>query len=126
MFTSFSKNRHAIALLLAVAVQSFFTCWAEAADGVSGKVATSKAPGELTADSLDARLDDLIEQLGSTQFTARRAAANEIRKIGPEAFDRLHRRRKAPIRKSRPARITCCGKLPSAGRATTTRRQFGN
>jgi tetratricopeptide (TPR) repeat protein len=90
MFTSLSKNRRAIALLLAVAVQSLVTGGAEAADGVTGKVSASKAPSDPPVVSLDARLDDLIEQLGSTQFTARRAAANEIRKIGPEAFDRLH------------------------------------
>ncbi|MGD9634774.1 MAG: HEAT repeat domain-containing protein, partial [Pirellulales bacterium] len=41
-------------------------------------------------ESLDARIDDLISQLGSPQYTVRRAAANDIRKIGPEAFDRLH------------------------------------
>ncbi len=43
----------------------------------------------MASDSLDARLDELIAQLGSPQFTVRRAAANEIREIGPEAFDRL-------------------------------------
>lgn len=40
--------------------------------------------------SLDIRIDELITELGSPQYTVRRAAANEIRKIGPEAFDRLH------------------------------------
>ena len=50
-----------------------------------------KSPSELgRPHSFDARLDDLIQQLGSTQFTVRRSAAGEIRKIGPEAFDRLH------------------------------------
>jgi tetratricopeptide (TPR) repeat protein len=71
-------------------------CWmaatAFAADG--DKVLHTSAAASISAaegvDSLDARLDDLIQQLGSPQFTTRRAAANEIRRIGPEAFDKLH------------------------------------
>jgi len=35
-------------------------------------------------------IDDLIRQLGNPRFTVRRAAASELRQIGPEAFDALH------------------------------------
>jgi tetratricopeptide (TPR) repeat protein len=35
-------------------------------------------------------IDDLIRQLGNSRFTVRRAAASELRQIGPEAFDSLH------------------------------------
>ena len=36
------------------------------------------------------RINELIQQLGNSRFTVRRAAANELRQIGPEAFDLLH------------------------------------
>lgn len=71
-------------------------CWlATPAFGADGdKVQHVSATANVSAvegvDALDARLDDLIQQLGSPQFTTRRAAANEIRRIGPEAFDKLH------------------------------------
>jgi tetratricopeptide (TPR) repeat protein len=35
-------------------------------------------------------IDELIRQLGNPRFTVRRAAANELDKIGPEAFDQLY------------------------------------
>lgn len=48
-------------------------------------------PGhEPPIESSQQHIAELIEQLGSSQFTTRRAAANELRKIGPEAFDQLH------------------------------------
>jgi len=46
-------------------------------------------PNQAEPASLDARLDKLIDELGSPQFAVRREAAIEIRAIGPEAFDRL-------------------------------------
>jgi hypothetical protein len=36
------------------------------------------------------RITDLIRQLGHPRYTARRSAANQLRQIGPEAFDLLH------------------------------------
>lgn len=36
------------------------------------------------------RINELIRQLGNPRFTVRRSAANELRQIGPEAFDILH------------------------------------
>jgi hypothetical protein len=36
------------------------------------------------------RIEKLIDELGHPRFTVRRAAANELRRIGPEAFDLLH------------------------------------
>jgi tetratricopeptide (TPR) repeat protein len=42
-----------------------------------------------TADSKQ-RIDELIRQLGNPRFTVRRTAANELDKIGPEAFDQLY------------------------------------
>ena len=53
-------------------------------------LAASSALPIADSDSSDARIGELIRQLGSSQYTVRRSAANEIRKIGPEAFDQLH------------------------------------
>ena len=36
------------------------------------------------------RIQKLIRELGSPRYSARRAAASELRQIGPEAFDPLH------------------------------------
>ncbi|MEX2092496.1 MAG: hypothetical protein WD971_07450, partial [Pirellulales bacterium] len=83
MFKSVRSIRSELALVLAVAVGP---AWA--ADG--DLAAAAMKPDAAAIDSLDVRLDELIRELGNPQFTARRAAANEIRKIGPEAFDRLH------------------------------------
>ena len=41
-------------------------------------------------DSTKKHIDDLIRQLGNPRYTVRRAAASELRQIGPEAFDSLH------------------------------------
>ncbi|MEX0613286.1 MAG: hypothetical protein WD229_14295 [Pirellulales bacterium] len=35
-------------------------------------------------------IEELIRQLGDARYTTRRAAASELRQIGPEAFDLLH------------------------------------
>jgi tetratricopeptide (TPR) repeat protein len=88
MFHCIRSNRSALATVLAVAVQAFAVGPAWAADG--DLAAATTKPGAAASDSLDARLDELIRELGDPQFTVRRSAANEIRKIGPEAFDRLH------------------------------------
>lgn len=63
-------------------------CPTQAADQAS----TAARDRSRTEDSqsLDSRLDELIGELGSPQYTVRRAAANGIRKIGPEAFDQLY------------------------------------
>jgi tetratricopeptide (TPR) repeat protein len=100
MLTTHRMNRCAFAVFLAVAFQALSTPVAEAADAAPTAL-TAKSPGKvetggLETTALDARLDDLIEQLGSKQFTVRRAAAGEIRKIGPEAFDRLHAATESP------------------------------
>jgi tetratricopeptide (TPR) repeat protein len=42
------------------------------------------------ADSTKRRISALIKQLGDPRYTTRRAAATELRQIGPEAFDLLH------------------------------------
>jgi tetratricopeptide (TPR) repeat protein len=57
-----------------------------------GHAVAARAPSksnQAEVAALDARLDKLIDKLGSPQFAVRRAAAIEIREIGPEAFDRL-------------------------------------
>lgn len=36
------------------------------------------------------RIEQLVRQLGAPQFAVRRSAANELRRIGAEAFDALH------------------------------------
>jgi len=42
-----------------------------------------------TKSGAKANVEKLIRELGSPQYTARRAAANELRRIGPDAFDSL-------------------------------------
>jgi tetratricopeptide (TPR) repeat protein len=42
------------------------------------------------ADATKRRINDLIKQLGDPRYATRRAAATELRQIGPEAFDLLH------------------------------------
>ena len=61
---------------------------------------TASSPPEATVDggkapaerpyAIKPKIETLIRQLGSTRYSARRAAANELRQIGPEAFDLLH------------------------------------
>jgi tetratricopeptide (TPR) repeat protein len=82
--------RRALAIVLAVAVQALAIGPAWAADRDPAAAAAAKQQAAAMIDPLDARLDELIRQLGNPQFTVRRSAANEIRKIGPEAFDQLH------------------------------------
>jgi tetratricopeptide (TPR) repeat protein len=41
------------------------------------------------ADDSQRRVEQLVRQLGSPSYTLRRAAAKELRQIGPEAFDQL-------------------------------------
>src|SRR6185295_388565 len=52
----------------------------------------SARPGAATesAHAPQPRIQQLIHDLGSPQYTARRAAANELRQIGAEAFDLLY------------------------------------
>lgn len=61
-----------------------------AADQAAKPALALPASAAAASDSLDQRLEELVQGLGSPQYTVRRSAANEIRKIGPEAFDRLH------------------------------------
>jgi tetratricopeptide (TPR) repeat protein len=82
------KSVRSIRCVLAVVVQAFAVVPIWAADGDT--TAEAKKPDAVAFDSRDAQLDELIRELGNPLFTVRRAAANEIRKIGPEAFDRLH------------------------------------
>jgi tetratricopeptide (TPR) repeat protein len=42
------------------------------------------------ADSAKRHIQELISQLGDPRYATRRAAATELRQIGPEAFDLLH------------------------------------
>src|SRR3954451_2836399 len=57
-----------------------------AASEVTKHTELAKAP----AKSLEQRIDQLIGELGSPQFSTRRAAAHELRQIGAEAFDQLY------------------------------------
>ncbi len=86
---SLPSNRRMLALVLMLTLPALGVGSTRAADDPS-VAATAKRDSELSGDSFDERLDGLIHQLGSPQYTVRRSAANEIRKIGPEAFDRLH------------------------------------
>ncbi len=74
-------------MALALGAQALTASQSEAADDRS---AVAQQASDIKFDSSDARLQQLIKQLGSPQYTVRRAAASEIHKIGPEAFDRLH------------------------------------
>jgi tetratricopeptide (TPR) repeat protein len=88
MATNLSTRRW-LSVAGAIATTFFAASFAVAAD-----VAPAPSPSptsKVTASAqLDQQLDVLIRELGSPQYTVRRAAANEIRKIGPEAFDSLH------------------------------------
>jgi tetratricopeptide (TPR) repeat protein len=90
MFTSFRSLRRRIAFVLMLTLSLCALRIARAADRDAATAAAVGQRAQAEAASRDERLDDLIQELGSPQFTVRRAAANEIRKIGPEAFDRLH------------------------------------
>ncbi len=50
-------------------------------------LAADQPPAE--QDATPERIDQLITQLGSSRYTVRRAAANSLRQIGAEAFDRV-------------------------------------
>jgi tetratricopeptide (TPR) repeat protein len=80
-------------------VAGFFVAWlaatAHAADrAAAGRGSADAQPHDADAESSTAdskqRIDELIRQLGNARFTVRRAAANELDKIGPEAFDQLY------------------------------------
>ena len=75
----------AVAMLVVLSGPSFGI----ADDRGLGPAAGVASAGEQPKSSA-ARIGDLIRQLGSPQFTERRAAATELHKIGPEAFDQLH------------------------------------
>jgi len=73
------------------------------ADGLAAKEAAGVDPPRLadasrnapvhagdTSPSTQQRIQDLIRELGNPRYTSRRAAANELRQIGAEAFDLLH------------------------------------
>ena len=67
---------------------------ASAADrGVASRAAESQssdAEADKPAADSKQHIDELIRQLGNPRFTVRRTAANELDKIGPEAFDQLY------------------------------------
>lgn len=83
---SVMKSISLICAALAIALTVGPT-WAAERDLAAARTVSRPAGA---VDPLDARLGELIRQLGSPQFASRQAAANEIRKIGPEAFDQLH------------------------------------
>lgn len=56
------------------------------ASSSSNPAATNSKPDP----AFDKHIQDLIHQLGSPRYSVRRAAANELRQIGAEAFDAIH------------------------------------
>ncbi len=52
--------------------------------------ASTGLSAEDAASDAQKHIQQLIRQLGSPRYTLRRAAANELRQVGPEAFDPLH------------------------------------
>jgi tetratricopeptide (TPR) repeat protein len=70
--------------------------WPDSKVAADDRLADSRAAG-VTAPSNDGtskttqqRIEELIRQLGNPRYSDRRAAANELRQIGAEAFDLLH------------------------------------
>ena len=64
-----------------------------ATNTASASPETTVGGGQAPAERLDAskqQIEALIRQLGNPRYSARRAAANELRQIGAEAFDLLH------------------------------------
>src|SRR5688572_20837531 len=60
--------------------------WADEASPAAGN-ASATSP---TVSAEQERIQKLIRDLGHPRYTTRRAAAAELRQIGPEAFDLLH------------------------------------
>src|SRR5438552_14728873 len=61
--------------------------------GTRVAAAANRSPSESVADSVktnEKRIEQLIHDLGSSNYSARRLAANEIRQIGAKAFDLLY------------------------------------
>jgi HEAT repeat protein len=91
MFQRIELNRRTLLTALVAGVLALMVSTGRAADDdAAASTSGTKTQSDVHVDSADVRLQSLIKQLGSPQFTIRRAAANEIRKIGPEAFDQLH------------------------------------
>lgn len=83
---------------VAVAAVASVPVAARADDPHVGAQAATRVPdvpaAQLTSDDvaadLEPRVERLVRQLGSPRYTLRRAAANELRQIGPAAFDQLY------------------------------------
>jgi tetratricopeptide (TPR) repeat protein len=88
------------AILFAVAILCSLELLAERgsadqpeAAGAPGLAATQHAGGRRDANQPEPtkeHIQELIRQLGNARYAARRAAANDLRQIGPEAFDLLY------------------------------------
>jgi tetratricopeptide (TPR) repeat protein len=83
----------AAGLCAALSIVALTACTAEADDSsVAAQAVVSSAASEQgdATTSLQRQIDELVRRLGSPHYAQRRAAANELRQIGPEAFDQLY------------------------------------
>lgn len=82
-----------IAIRGAATIVSFVVVLAAAPWAVGDETAlnsqTTAAGASATKPATKAEIEKLIRELGSPQFATRRAASNELRRIGPDAFDSL-------------------------------------
>ncbi len=76
------------ALFIAISAAAVFA-GDEKAPATSQPVATSPTTAAEQASASKAQIQSLIHDLGSPQYTTRRAAANDLRRIGADAFDAL-------------------------------------
>lgn len=87
--------RRVIHLTIALSLSLACCCVVVVADEVSGGIPglAVKVPAPKSAAAAKAsqeRIQSLIHELGNPKYSARRAAAAELRQIGAEAFDSLH------------------------------------
>src|SRR5688500_8371851 len=70
---------------------SLLMCRADSSAADDAPADTAVSPSTTPNESVTKqRIEELIRQLGSPRYTERRAAANELRQIGAEAFDLLN------------------------------------
>ncbi len=83
---------------------------------------TATASGPAAAETLQARIARLIEQLGDNRYAVRQQAQEELARLGPEAFDALSEAQNNDDVEIASRADTWCNGFASNGRATLIRR----
>lgn len=87
-----SRTSFIAGMLLAAVLSQFASAVDEGATANKATMSRAMHRGDRTSGTAVSteRIQKLIRQLGHPRYTVRRTAANELRQIGPEAFDLLH------------------------------------